>query len=709
MKSHKGFGLLEILITLVLLGVGVAGLVAMSRGILGTSQDGRRYEVAMRLAESKIDEFRTFNGVVSAVSPLTAYNSIAAGSSTTTPTNGGGSYSLSWTVSNQYWNGTGWSTTAPAGYLYTYPGRKVINVTVGWSDSAGQARSLLLSGAVAPVESLATNQMQGGGLDTSRKPPQVNYQPGVAPDVISIEIDQDGRKQETSKPLPEIYSQKGEEVGKLVQFDTVTYLTDGGDSTKQVLQDLATVSCSCSTSGSTASAYLPGQAYFSNDGQRYWSIGSKVTKKIGTSNSSDQPTLCNLCCEHHFDGPNSSFEQFYAPLDSARKRYDKTLNLVAGNGNYIDACRFVRIDGYYRPIPDWNLVKMVVTSADFLAKTANQKSYENYIKYVVGSYVEWQKNTLRWSPSASISAPVITDFNVWLQNNAESGGDTSIDINMNSGATQLVARGIYVDIMNPSYLADVDTNATDYLARVPFQDINLTMLTEWSVINQPALAGGTSSYVDVTNEAIKTLTDADNYYFGRYSRGYIVAKKATKDSNGNLHPVSIRAVSYQGNSGVTATLVSTRDQSQALSAGLGITVDTGVVAGTTITVSGKVECLQQGSGNNAPPVACKNNIYSNLRVNTITSGANCVIVPPTGTNQIAYYRCTAPEYSTLVISFTYTNKNNTTFQLNPNSLSIVMEKKDDSQSISGPCTLLVDNGVSNAANLTCSPPPPPSP
>src|SRR5690606_20249529 len=98
MKPHKGFGLLEILITLVLLGVGVAGLVAMSRGILGASQDGRRYEVAMRLAESKLDDFRTFNGVVSAVSPLTAYNSIAAGTSTVTPADGGGTYTLSWTV-----------------------------------------------------------------------------------------------------------------------------------------------------------------------------------------------------------------------------------------------------------------------------------------------------------------------------------------------------------------------------------------------------------------------------------------------------------------------------------------------------------------------------------------------------------------------------------------------------------------------------------
>lgn len=392
MKPHKGFGLLEILITLVLLGVGVAGLVAMSRGILGASQDGRRYEVAMRLAESKLDDFRTFNGVVSAVSPLTAYNSIAAGTSTVTPADGGGTYTLSWTVNNQYWNGTTWQTTVPAGYLQSYPGRKVVNVTVSWSDNDGNPISLLLAGAVSPAESLAQNQLNGG-LDTSREPPQVVYTPGVAPDVISIQIDQEGRKQETSKPLPTVTSKDGT-VGKLVQFETVTYKPDNGGNTQQVLQDLASVSCSCSY-GSSVNAYLPGQAILTDSNLLYWSVGSQVTKQTGILNSSvkDQPTLCTSCCKNHFDGSGSSFDQFYSPLHTNRQRYNSSLTSV-NSGDYVDACRFVRLDGYYRPLPEWNLIKVVVASADFLAKTANQTSYQNYIKYVVTTYITWQKNTL---------------------------------------------------------------------------------------------------------------------------------------------------------------------------------------------------------------------------------------------------------------------------------------------------------------------------
>nr|WP_270835444.1 prepilin-type N-terminal cleavage/methylation domain-containing protein [Aeromonas sp. QDB30] len=76
MKRQKGFGLFEILVTLVVLGVGVVGLVMLSKSTLTASQDGRRYEIAMRLAESKIEEFRNFNSLVTATAPLTAYTAI---------------------------------------------------------------------------------------------------------------------------------------------------------------------------------------------------------------------------------------------------------------------------------------------------------------------------------------------------------------------------------------------------------------------------------------------------------------------------------------------------------------------------------------------------------------------------------------------------------------------------------------------------------
>ncbi|WP_421219635.1 type IV pilus modification PilV family protein [Aeromonas enteropelogenes] len=702
MKPHKGFGLLEILITLVLLGVGVAGLVAMSRSLLNTSQDSRRYEVAMRLAESQLDAFRTFNGVVSAVSPLTAYNNITAGTSSATPADGGGTYALSWTVSNQYWNGSAWQTTIPAGYLYSYPGRKIVNVTVSWSDNVGQAHSLLLSGAVSPAESLTQNQFNGG-LDTSREPPHVVYTPGVAPDVISIQIDQEGRKQETSKPLPTVTSKDGA-VGKLVQFETVTYKPDNGGNTQQVLQDLASVSCSCSY-GSSINAYLPGQATLTSSNLLYWNAGSQVIKQTGVLNSSvkDQPALCTSCCKDHFDGSGSSFDQFYSPLHTSRQRYNGSPSSV-NSGNYVDACRFVRLDGYYRPLPDWNLIKVIVTSADFLAKAENQTSYQNYIKYVVTAYVTWQKNTLNWTSNPTATPPSIIEFADWLPTNAAAGGDTSTKITMNTGTAQLIARGIYVDVLSPDNLAKLDLTSQDLLARIPFQDINLTMLAEWSLVPLDGqLTGEVLNYVDVTNETVKTVVDLSNYYFGSYSRGYLSAKKSTKDTSNVLQSASIKVTAYQGNSGITASLISPVDQSEAKSATIPVAIDTSSQTVPTLTVSGRIECLEQGNGNNATPVSCNKNTFNGLNVSTTTTGATCRIDKPQANNQPGTYVCTAAQNSSLVVSFSYSAQGSKTYLLKPASLSIAMTPPASGQVSTGPCALLVDNGVSNAANLTCTP------
>ncbi|MFM5819270.1 prepilin-type N-terminal cleavage/methylation domain-containing protein [Aeromonas sanarellii] len=698
MKRQKGFGLFEILVTLVVLGVGVVGLVVLSKSALTASQDGKRYEVAMRLAESKIEEFRNFNSLVTATAPLTAYAAITSGNATKSQS--GDSYTLVWTVTNQYWNGStsAWQNTAPAGYLLNYPGRKQINTTVSWTNSEGATLSVALIGYASPTESLTAGQLKGG-LDTARTGPRISYNPGVAPDVISIDLG-NGSRQETSKPSPTVVA-KNNTVGKEVQFETVTYQPANQGNTQQIQQDISSVSCTC-TYGSTLNAYLPGQAYSTATNQLYWKVGALQSKQTGTVGN-NQPALCTSCCKDHFDGAGSTFTNYYAPLNTSRQRYDGSLTAVTG-GDYVDACRFVRIDGYYRPLPDWNLVKVVVVTSDFLAKAANQVSYQNYIQYVVKTYIDWQKQTLSWTSNQTATPPAITEFADWLAtpSNVAAGGDATTAITLNTGTRQLIARGIYVDILDPVYLAGIDTSVTGYLVKVPFQDINLTMLAEWSMTPLSGqLTGVVTDYATVTNEPVDTIVDLNNYYFGSYSRGYLTAKKTTQDSSLVLQSVKVKATVYQGNSGVTATLISPWDQSLALSTELSLKVDSTVVAQPMLTVTGRVQCLEQTSNKNPAPIACNKDYFKNLN---IYPSSSCRIDEPASTNQVGIYVCSAEQNSTLVVSFSHPGSGNINFLVRPNTLSIPMiPPADGSQVISGPCILLVDNGVTNAANLTCSP------
>ncbi|XEI33459.1 prepilin-type N-terminal cleavage/methylation domain-containing protein [Aeromonas veronii] len=694
MKQYKGFGLLEILITLVLLGVGVAGLVAMSRGLLGSSQDGRRYEVAMRLAESKLDEFRTFNGVVSAVSPLTAYISIAAGSTTTTPTNGGGSYSLSWTVSNQYWNGTGWSATMPAGYLYTYPGRKIINVTVGWSDSAGQARSLLLSGAVSPTESLATNQMQGGGLDTSRPKPKVTYTPGAVPDVVSVDLG-NGSKKETSKPLPHITGNAG--TSRLIQFDSITYQTQGDNNNKQSLQDTASVLCSCSTSGTPEKAYLPGIPYYSaTDKVQYWKVGEQVVKSVGgLSGNNKQEPLCASCCREHYDVADKGFSGYFSPLNMTRGRYrlsGSSLQAVT-SGDYIDACRFVRLDGTYRPAPDWHLVSLTTFSSTFLNDTTNLANYQAYIAYVIREHVKWQKSAFSGKSDASWSAvtssPAIQTFNTWLANNR--AGSPNTDLTTPIGTVQLISRGIYVDIMSPSYLTnEVFKGAVTEpdIAKVPFQDVNMTLLNEWSSDN--------STKLTVTSQPIATVVDPEKNYYGTYSRGRLTANASTYSGNPpTSNSITITAKSYQGNSGVVGSPILPEDITDAIVSTVKVNIQDSAQSPRT-NINGVIKCLDLnttyiGSGkdrvtvNSAVPCT-----QTSKNLTDIVSNSNVTCsVQDIGAPAEASYSCSGPAGSFFTLMF---SKNK--YQFVPaagQQLTL-----PTSGTLPGGCVLMVSNDLKNA-------------
>ena len=96
--------------------------------------------------------------------------------------------------------------------------------------------------------------------------PVVNYTAGVAPDVISVDVDDSGTKQETTKPLPEVANSGGSISS---QFSTITY---DSDSNTQVESDFNTISCSC-TYTSNGPAYLSAYPYLTDTDLLYWKVG----------------------------------------------------------------------------------------------------------------------------------------------------------------------------------------------------------------------------------------------------------------------------------------------------------------------------------------------------------------------------------------------------------------------------------------------------
>lgn len=652
MNSQRGFGLLEILVTLVLLGVGAAGLVTVSRGSLTAVQESRHYEVAMRLAESKLDEFRNFNGVVSATSPLTAYNSIVPGSGSKTVSNGGNSYSynLSWTVADQYWNDVSavWQTTVPANYPFSYSGRKLVTVTVGWTDNQNQGRSLQLAGAISSHMSLTKAQLNNG-LDTSNRPkPVVNYTPGSVPDVVSVDLG-DGTKKETSKPLPKI--EGGNSNSLLVQFESTTYKPNVGNSTgKQSLQDMATVYCSCKTLGVPANTepvpYLPSKPYYAmSERVQYWQTGARVSKPVGdiSGNSNNQATLCGSCCREHYDVSDKGFFGYYSPLNLNRDKYSingSTLEAVT-SGNYIDACRFIRIDGVYQPAPDWHLVSLTVFADGFLKDPNNLANYQAYIAYVVKTHAKWQRDTFGSRSDTSWSAvsatPAILSFNDWLAANRAGSPTTAVVTGVGQNQLQLISRGIYVDIMAPSYLTEQvfkDTNgqslAEPILAKIPFQDVNMTLLSRWTSTD--------STKATVTSQPINTILDPANSYYGTYSRGVLTTRSTTYSGTPPVDsPITISTTSFQGNSGVVGTAIQESDKN---SNEKSATIQVSIQNTANVLLKGVIECsLLKTTGSTQNPNysadPCKSETSNGLNISS-SSNVTCQRLTQGGVSQVEY-------------------------------------------------------------------------
>lgn len=679
MNRTKGFGLLEILITLVVLGVGVAGLVSVGKIVLQTSQGTRDYETAIRLAQSRLDKLRQFNDSA-------GYLLIVSGSASTVIVSQAVSqaYAETWVVTDQYMGASSaWQTTPPANYALGYPGRKIVNVTVGWTDSSSVSRAVALTGNISPTLSLSSSEM-GGGLGKSYPKPQIAQTPGAVPDVVTVAIGASSK--ETSKPLPDI---QGNSSSRAIQLESVTY--DTASKTKQSLQDTSTVYCSCKPDVTTQ-AYLPDSIYYSQtDKVQYWKMGKQVSKATGGLDASKQQDLCSTCCRDHYtDVSTEGFAGYYDPLNPTRARYTYSgSNLVASSGNYVDACRFIRIDGYYRPAPDWRLVSLTVFPASFFTDNTNVAKYQQYITYVATEYTKLQKSAFANNSDSSWSAPgslsSIASFSAW-------GGNTAVSTG--TGTIQLISRGIFVDTMPPSYLTDQvfkdpangNVSSIPDVAKIPFQDINMTLLSEWS--------SSSSAVATVTNAPIQDL-DANSSYYGTYSRGRLNAQKTTKSGTTD-NPITITAKNYQGNLGVVGLPISPSAAIPIVSSALQVSISS--QAQPTATVTGVIKCLDlktttTGNGSNKVTVysmvACSNPVGSlNQTGDMSTMGVNCTFQNPSAPAE-ASYSCVGAPSTVFTLNLSRSNS-----QVTPDSQTIILPA---SGVLTGNCVLIVTDALRSAA------------
>jgi len=673
-KSSLGVSMIEVLVTIMVVALGMFGVAKFQGLAFLAGGYAKERAVATQLAQEKLDDLRSYIQLTSATGVF-SYPDIANNAGGTLSsgnvTQANIQYSRTWAAENYYYCAAGSNPqTANCTPAKVLPDFKRITVTVAWLDidAAKQGATLDMTAStycsnhanycVSLQSVIYPNDpaMAVRGLLSTipRARPFVGYIPIGVPDSVpvTIQVGTDTKK-ESSKPVPEV-SSKG--ISTNVNFDSITYSGTGPFQTDR-RDEFTTVNCQCQFDG-TGTGYTPARWTWDN-GLRI-KLGEQVASRpVATApsiNGDAQDPLCAKCCRDHHDVGDTA-KPLYDPerpttdyIGSDHKHYYyidpsiPTAGLTAvTTGNYLEACRFIRYPEVPNPLldfsktawlpleannefyrswwvfQDWRLVDLTVFPYSYLTTSSNLTAYTTYVTNTVGFD----------SGVTGVAA---------ANKSSLSGRDITID----QGATaQLISRGVYVDkvykknvprTIDDTYYNFLDgVSGTDWMQYVPFYEVNLTLLIDWTS-NQ-------TSRVSVTSDTINTITNPNaGYYTNYYSRG-LVAGGASAGA------ATITSTARLSNSGITGG--TTR-------ASPSVGIDT---HDNSNTLADSIQVIRSGASNlgisGNITLANLSVVFSTIHITpSPSSGVSCSLTSVNTT--LGTYSCTVPSAWTGSLAFTST-------------------------------------------------------
>lgn len=659
-RGQHGFSLLEVLIAIVIFAIGLVALAQLQGNLTRYGGLTKNRALAVNLAEDQLEEFRAFSQ--SATDPLgvnESYEDIVDNTAgVAVPNQGGTNFNVAWDVTDYYY------LPATQTYTSTRPGTwtgvssyKMVTVTVDWVDPTFDESSpdadttqIVLKDVIPSNPPSVSGRVVSG--PSGPLGPRVPYTPGLNPDVVAISLNAAGNRfKESLVPEPEVFRKQGDEF-VLTAFDVITFTTDG--STRFLRrEEFVVLNCEC-VLGSIGVGRRPTVW----NGVEYVE-GKTAAKRVGSPNNNrNQDPLCELCCRDHHDG-GTAVESFTDttnvaeddPSDTARILYDPwsgaahshykrnnsgDLVTAAVGDEYLENCRLIRKDGFFRVTQDAKLAQIHAMPEDYLDSDAEVDEYSAYVtnfvkEYIAdidGTYPGSQPSPANFNANGTTAPPTSTTLPLL---SSTEGDDGVLD-------QQLRARNIYIDyltrevrtlyscIAGGTAPADCGAeNVTDELEIVPFFDLNVTLLAEW--FEDP-----NDDPVIVTNERLESE---------------------------NTHSRGLIARTSFGGSDVTAQMADSNT---------GLTNTQGVSpADEIISDSDTLGVDASGDGDGDPPEPSGDNVQGDISTEggtgadpvgtvDVTGGDSTVVCSKTGASYLCEFSTTTGDI--VVSSYNTSNKNN---------------------------------------------------
>jgi prepilin-type N-terminal cleavage/methylation domain-containing protein len=571
-RNTQGFTLIEVLVGIVIFALGMMALAQLQGSLARNSTDSNARTVATNIAEELIEAARTFSQITSD-GVNRAYNDIVDDSQTIP--RGGNEFTVVTEVTDYYYDPDteGFTIDEPVGAARS--DMKLVELTVTWNteqefqideDSVTEGRlgtgSITLRDVISSITSPSGGKVALGTNDDTSFAPPVDYNPGENPDIISIELG-DNKFKESTTPLPDVIR-----ANELVEtrFDVVTYSQNDDGATFLRREEFRAVSCECTLRIPDPDGDEGGLRPTVWDGTEY-TQGEWVTKPYGESADPRQSVYCEQCCRDHHDGgsgedddPDDPGRALYNPFrtgddyfaDGAlagdhkhylRSRPGELILAESDGARYIEACRMVRKDGFFRIAQDLRQEGLNAFPGDYLDDGDEVGVYSDYVTEAVSDF----EAEVGAADLYELTPPSLThphDMSPAVVFPASSWDEPTEMLEGGVTEQQLRSRGIYIDYLSDALRVKINCldmggegddcetpEVTTALEIIPFYDVQLTWLARWN--EEPV-----GFPIEVSNEAIEDGNE--------HSRGVAVLE-------GGEGPSEITSAIHRGNLGLTGT------------------------------------------------------------------------------------------------------------------------------------------------------------
>jgi hypothetical protein len=497
-------GLLDVLLAIIIFVVGMLALASLQGNLTRSSADANARTVGINIAEENIERLRQFQGLWAEVGKFT-YQDIV--DETLSVPRGGINYTVDITVEDWYFMPDRVSVTNNTGDLpenqdTTISDFKYVELAVSWAgtefqideDAASVGRfgsgDFTVSGIIPSTPALGSAEVVAQD-ETPPGTPPVDYTPGDRPDIIAIELD-GGKFKESTTPEP-VVRRKDELIE--TWFDVITYQGDP-DAIFLRREEFVSISCECELHVASGSGE-DGRGPTIWTGVEYFEPAMEG-KPWGESNTNQQSQYCDVCCrDHHDSGSSVKFRPWVAAgdyIDSGsfaddhrhynRDKFGDPVEATAEGDIYLEACRLVRKDGFFRVAQDFDLNQINAFPENYLSSDADVIEYSDYVKDVADYNLGQIDVAVEPLPANQVLSYDGRDYD----------NPTVLPVIVPAADNQqLRSRSLYVDSMNAALNANIENcfgdgdfidceapDAVSVYELYPFYDVQVTHLARWS-------------------------------------------------------------------------------------------------------------------------------------------------------------------------------------------------------------------------------------